>query len=44
MRGGLEVAFQVDDEWMVDDGKDFLLTLDVIDLFQFDYCTLFEAF
>eukprot|EP00353_Schmidingerella_taraikaensis_P003477 CAMPEP_0185582974 /NCGR_PEP_ID=MMETSP0434-20130131/21243_1 /TAXON_ID=626734 ORGANISM="Favella taraikaensis, Strain Fe Narragansett Bay" /NCGR_SAMPLE_ID=MMETSP0434 /ASSEMBLY_ACC=CAM_ASM_000379 /LENGTH=178 /DNA_ID=CAMNT_0028201947 /DNA_START=433 /DNA_END=969 /DNA_ORIENTATION=+ len=33
VRRCLKVAFQVYDEWMVDDGEDFLLTLDMIDLF-----------
>lgn len=43
VRWRLEVPLQVHDEWMVDDREDFLLTLDVVDLFQFNDRALFQA-
>jgi len=43
MRWRLKVSFQVHDEWVVDYGENVFLTLDMINLFQFDDCTLFEA-
>ena len=39
----LKISFQADDEWMIDDGENFLLTLDMVDLLQLDDGTLFEA-
>ena len=44
MRWRLEVSLQVHDEWVVYDGKNFLFALHVVNLLQFDDCTLFEAF
>ena len=43
MRWRLKVSFQVHDERVVDNGEYVFLTLDMIYLFQFDDCTLFEA-
>ena len=43
MRWRLKVSFQVHDERVVDNGEYVFLTLDMINLFQFDDCTLFEA-
>ena len=39
----LEVALQINDEWMVNDGKDFLLTFDVINLLEFDNRTFLQT-
>ena len=44
MRWRLKVSLQVHDEWVIDYGENVFLTLHVINLFQFDDCTLFEAF
>ena len=44
MRGGLEVALEIHDEWMINNGEYFLLTLHVIDLFQFYDGTFLQAF
>jgi len=43
MRGRLEVALQVDNEWMVDNRKDLLLALHVIDLLEFDNGAFLKA-
>ena len=44
MRGGLEVALEIHDERMINNGEYFLLTLHVIDLFQFYDGTFLQAF
>ena len=36
----LEVAFQINNEWMVNDGENFFLTLDVVYLLEFNDCAL----
>ena len=44
MRRGLEVALEIHDERMINNGEYFLLTLHVIDLFQFYDGTFLQAF
>ena len=43
MRWRLKVSFQVHDERVVDYRENVFLTLNMINLFQFDDCTLFET-
>ena len=44
MRRCLEVSLQIHNEWMINDCQDFLLTFDMINLFQLDDGTFLKAF
>ena len=44
MRWRLKVSFQVHDERVVDYRENVFLTLNMINLFQFDDCTFLETF